>query len=304
MSTPTSEATPPTATPDLFGHIAQLWVYPIKSCGGIRVPQALLTPTGLEHDRAWMVVDLDGEFLSQRELPHMALIQPQLIENPDPHASEKTLLELTHPSWPLLQIPSPASVLLTKVRVWDDIVWAHDQGDEAADWLSQALGQPVRLVRQATSQAQTQRQVQDRWSQGAKVGALFADAYPLLVTTLQTQHTLQSALQDHSLDANLQRFRANIVLDGLEAHEEDHVSRLALEGPISIQLAKPCVRCAIPNVNPQTARVDSRISQTLSTYRQDARMDGAITFGMNAYVQSGLGLFIQEGQSFGAYLAI
>ncbi|MDV7394373.1 MOSC domain-containing protein, partial [Arthrospira platensis SPKY1] len=134
--------------------------------------------------------------------------------------------------------------------------------------------------------------------------ALFADAYPLLVTTLQTQHTLQSALQDHSLDANLQRFRANIVLDGLEAHEEDHVSRLALEGPISIQLAKPCVRCAVPNVDPQTARVDSRISQTLSTYRQDARMDGAITFGMNAYVQSGLGLFIQEGQSFGAYLAI
>ena len=293
------ENSPSTAPPDLSGHIAQLWIYPVKSCGGIRVPKALLTPTGLEHDRAWMVVDLDGEFLSQRELPQMALIQPKLIDNPDPHVSEQTRLELTHPSWAPLQVQSPASVLLTKVRVWDDIVWAHDQGDEAADWLSQALGQPVRLVRQA----QAQRQVQDRWSHGAHVGAAFADAYPLLVTTLQAQQRLQAALQGTDLVANLQRFRANIVLDGLEAHDEDFLQKLELEGGGHIQLAKPCVRCPIPNVDPQTALVDSRISQALSTYRQDTRMDGAITFGMNAYVKQGLGLPIREGQAFGAFIA-
>lgn len=298
---PHSQATTlPNCEPDLSGHIAQLWIYPVKSCAGIRVPQARLTATGLEHDRAWMVVDLDGEFLSQRELPHMVLITPKLMEQSNAHMTENTQLELTHPSLPSLQVRSPASVLLTKVRVWDDIVWAHDQGDEAAEWLSQALGQSVRLVRQSPK---AQRQVKDRWSATANVGAAFADAYPLLVTTLQTQHTLQAALQDTSLTTSLQRFRANIVLDGLEAHEEDHVSRLEFDGPISIQLAKPCVRCAIPNIDPQTATVESRISQALSTYRQDARMDGAITFGMNAYIRTGLALCIREGQDFGAYLA-
>lgn len=287
-------------THDLSGHIAQLWIYPIKSCGGIRVPQALLTPTGLAHDREWMVVDLEGEFLSQRELPHMALIQPELVSDSVQTNTPELQLRLTHPRLPSLLVNSPASVLPTKVRVWDDIVWAHDQGDEAAEWLSQALGQPVRLVRQSPK---AQRQVHDRWSTGANVGAAFADAYPLLVTTLQTQHTLQAALQDASLTTSLQRFRANIVLDGLEAHEEDYVSRLELDGPINIQLAKPCVRCSIPNIDPQTAMVDSRISQALSTYRQDTRMAGAITFGMNAYIQTGLGLCIREGQAFGAFMA-
>lgn len=57
-------------------HIAELWVYPIKSCAGVRVPRATLLDTGLEWDRSWMVVDAQGNFVSQRELPRMALIQP------------------------------------------------------------------------------------------------------------------------------------------------------------------------------------------------------------------------------------
>ena len=286
--------------PDLSGHIAQLWIYPIKSCGGIRVPQTLLTPTGLAHDREWMVVDLDGEFLTQRELPHMALIQPELVSDSIQTNTRELQLRLTHPRLPSLLVQSPASVLPTKVRVWDDVVWAHDQGDEAADWLSNALNQPARLVRRAPT---TQRQVHDRWCQGTEVGAVFADAYPLLVTTLHAQQRLQAALQGTDLAANLQRFRANIVLDGLEAHDEDFVQRLGLEGGAHIQLAKPCVRCSIPNVDPQTALADSRISQALSTYRQDTRMDGAITFGMNGYVKQGVGSVIQEGQTFGALIA-
>jgi uncharacterized protein len=285
---------------DLSGHIAELWIYPIKSCGGIRVPQALLTPTGLAHDREWMVVDLDGAFLTQRELPHMALIQPALVSGSAQTTTPELQLRLMHPHLPSLLVNSPAAVLPTKVHVWGDVVWAHDQGDEAADWLSNALNQPARLVRRAPT---TQRQVQDRWSQGANVGSAFADAYPLLVTTLQAQQRLQAALQGTDLVANLQRFRANIVLDGLEAHDEDFVQRLELEGGAHIQLAKPCVRCSIPNVDPQTALADSRISQALSTYRQDTRMDGAITFGMNAYVKQGMGLQVREGQAFGAFIS-
>ena len=285
---------------DLSGHIAQLWIYPIKSCGGIRVHQTLLTPTGLAYDREWMVVDLDGTFLTQRELPHMALIQPELVGDRAQTTAPELQLRLTHPHMPPLLVNSPASVLPTKVRVWDDVVWAHDQGDEAAEWLSNALNQPVRLVRRAPT---TQRQVQDRWCQGTKIGAVFADAYPILITTSTAQQRLQLALQSTEVQADLRRFRANMVLDGLEAHDEDFVQRLELEGGAHIQLAKPCVRCSIPNVDPKTALADSRISQALSTYRQDTRMDGAITFGMNAYVRQGIGLEIREGQAFGAFIA-
>jgi uncharacterized protein YcbX len=298
-SNETTQDTHPNS-PDLSGHIAQLWIYPIKSCGGIRVPQALLTPTGLAHDREWMVVDLDGEFVTQRELPHMALIQPELVSDSAPTHTPEPQLRLTHPRMPSLLVNCPAPVLPTKVRVWDDVVWAHDQGNEPANWLSGALNQPVRLVRRAPT---TQRQVHDRWCQGAHVGAAFADAYPLLVTTLQAQQRLQAALQGTDLAANLQRFRANMVLDGLEAHDEDFVQGLELEGGAHIQLAKPCVRCPIPNVDPQTALVDSRISQALSTYRQDSRMNSAITFGMNGYVKQGVGMQIREGQVFGAFIA-
>ena len=63
---------------DLTGRIARLFVYPVKSCAGVELREALLTETGLDFDRAWMVVDEDGEFVSQRELPRMALIRPQL----------------------------------------------------------------------------------------------------------------------------------------------------------------------------------------------------------------------------------
>jgi uncharacterized protein YcbX len=115
---------------------------------------------------------------------------------------------------------------------------------------------------------------------------LFADGYPLLVTTTaagtELAERVQSAGGPH---VDLLRFRANLVLDGLEAHEEDHLAQLHIRtasGVVTLRPVKPCTRCPIPDIDPATAASSLDVSTALAAYRADARMDGAITFGMNA----------------------
>ena len=162
MNSPhTTTPTAPTAALSGFdtqGHIGQLWVHPVKSCAGVRVPAARLLLTGLEGDREWMVVDAEGEFVSQRELSRMALVQPRL---------DDTHLYLDAPGQPTLTLPrrAPRTASPMKVRVWDDTVPALDVGDAAADWLTQCLGQhpdtpaglqQLRLVQFDTARAATE----------------------------------------------------------------------------------------------------------------------------------------------------
>lgn len=123
---------------DLSGTIARLFVYPVKSCAGIEVQEALLTETGLDLDRAWMVVDAQGVFLTQRALPRMALIRPQL-------KSEEMVLRA--PGMLALHVAIDAVEAPATVTVWRDTVPAWDMGAVAAQWFTDFLGQPCRLVR-------------------------------------------------------------------------------------------------------------------------------------------------------------
>jgi uncharacterized protein YcbX len=124
--------------PDVTARIARLFVYPVKSCAGIEVQEAILTETGLEFDRAWMVVDEQGEFVSQRELPRMALITPKLRFHD---------VVLRAPGMLALHLAMDAVEEPVKVRVWDDEVDAYDMGGVAAQWFTDFLGQKLRLVR-------------------------------------------------------------------------------------------------------------------------------------------------------------
>ena len=121
--------TPPAA--DVQASIAQLWIHPVKSCAGLSVQEAELTPTGLAWDRTWMVVDAQGEFVSQRELPRMALIQP---------AFKLDQLVLRAPGMLALHLSLDGVEAPRRVRVWDDEVDAWDMGDLAAQWFSDFLG--------------------------------------------------------------------------------------------------------------------------------------------------------------------
>ena len=281
---------------DVTGTIGALWIFPIKSCAGIAVQQARLLATGLEWDRAWMVVDAHGQFITQREVPQMALVRPSI-------QAQAGTMQVQCGGLPDLHVPLDLPLMGTapqrqvQVQVWSSQVLAWDVGDEAAHWFTQALGRTCRLVRFDPAQ---QRLSNTKWTGGIQAPNQFADGYPLLVTTSAAFDHLNTRLQaqGHAPVDGL-RFRANLVIDGMGEHEEDFIDTLWLHSqqPVAIRLGKPCTRCPIPNIDPATAQSSPEVGDTISQYRQDARMQGAITFGMNAVVALGAGQVLQVGQA-------
>lgn len=277
-----------TSERDVQGTIAQLWIYPVKSCAGISVPRARLSAHGLQWDRHWMVVDAAGEFLTQRSHPRMVLIQPQIT---DAH------LILHFPGLEPLQLPLTAQGGQRKVRVWKDRVDAWDLGDSAAaaaQWLTAALGSDCALVR---FDEQHPRQGSERWVGSDAAPVHFADGYPLLVLSQSAVDELnQRLLAAGAEPVDARRFRPNVLIEGIAAHDEDRTELLELlEMPgISLRPCKPCTRCPIPDIDPETAQSQPSVTQAISAYRQDSRVEGAITFGMNALV---LGLPEAQAQS-------
>jgi uncharacterized protein YcbX len=275
--------------PDIQARIARLFVYPVKSCAGVEVTEAVLDETGLDLDRAWMVVDADGEFASQRELPRMALIRPQL---------KTSEVILRAPGMLALHLQIDAVEAPVKVRVWDDVVAAYDMGDVAAQWFSDFLGARLRLVR---FDPEHRRLSSMEWTGGAEAPNQFSDGFPVLVASEASLGELNRRLAAAGHAAvGIERFRPNIVLAGVEgAHDEDRtdVLRIAAEGTVELRLVKPCARCPIPNIDPATATSTPEVGDTLQGYRRDARVGGGITFGMNAIVTQGAGQVLRVGQA-------
>ena len=285
-----------TALPDsdLSGAISRLFIYPVKSCAGIEVQEALLTETGLALDRAWMVVDAQGMFLTQRTLPRMALIRPQLVGGE---------LVLAAPGMPLLRVALGAAQNLAEshtpatATVWRDTVPAWDVGPAAAQWFSDFLGLPCRLVR--FDPAHRRLSSMD-WTAGVEAPNQFADGFALLLASEASLAELNARLvATGQAPVGMERFRPNVVLAGLEVHDEDRVDMVRVDvgsGLAHLQPVKPCARCPIPNIDPVTADSSTAVTDALQAYRQDPRVGGAVTFGMNAIVRQGAGHVLRVGQ--------
>ncbi|MCW5656379.1 MAG: MOSC N-terminal beta barrel domain-containing protein [Burkholderiaceae bacterium] len=260
--------------------IAGLYVHPVKSCARIALNQALVTETGLEWDRQWMVVDEAGEFVSQRECPKLALVRPTLRFND---------LVLRAPGMLALHLALDAIERETRVRVWSDELAAGDMGDLAAQWFSDFLGRGVRLAR---FYPEVQRVSDPRWTGELRALTAFADAFSLLVLSSAAVDGLNARLQARGeRPVQSDRFRPNLLLQGLQPHEEDWIDRIMFEGPdgpVVLRLVKPCTRCSIPDVDPESGEAGHAVGDELAAYRADARMDGQVTFGMNAIVEEGL----------------
>jgi len=281
---------------DLTVTLSAIGLHPIKSCGALAPREALVIETGLEFDRAWMVVDDHGEMLTQRELPRLALVRPTMRLND---------LVLKAPGMLALHLSLDAVEAPTRVQVWDDAVKAYDMGALAAQWFSDYLGRPARLVRFDPEQ----RRLSDRaWTGEAEAQAAFADGFALLVASRASLAELNRRLAEAGAPAvDMARFRVNLVLDGLEAFEEDHVDEIAFDtddGPVRIRLVKPCTRCSIPNVDPATGEFGREPGRTLAGFRSDPRMGGAVTFGMNAIVLDGIEHVLRVGQTGQATLKV
>jgi uncharacterized protein len=269
-------------------RIAELFVHPVKSCGGIAVGEALLIDTGFEFDRAWMVVDAQGEFLSQREHPKLALVSCKL------RASD---VVLKAPGMLALHLAMDSAEGECRVRVWSDTVNARDMGELAATWLSTYLGVPARLAR---FDPDVHRYADEKWCAGVPARTAFSDGFPLLVASTASLAELNRRLQAAGQAAvTMERFRPNIVLEGLQdPHEEDTLDALEIESPdgaVLLKLVKPCSRCSIPDVNPATAEQGRTVGDALQAYRAHPKLGGAIAFGMNAIVVQGEDCRIQRG---------
>ncbi len=312
---------PQTAAPfELTTRIERLFIYPIKSCAGIELQEAVLLDTGLDLDRAWMVVDASGDFVSQRELPRMALIQPQL---------KGDNMILRAPGMLALHIRIDAVEQPATVTVWDDTVPAFDMGDMAAQWFTDFLsltpaGLPApnaKKYRLTRFDPDYKRPSSSKWTQGLPAQTQFADGFALLVASQASLDLLNTKLTAAGHSAvTMARFRPNIVLSGGDAHDEDRVTDWhvlpdpadglagvandsateSAAAPVVLRPVKPCARCPIPNVNPATATSSPEVGDMLQTYRQDARVGGGITFGMNAIIVSGADATLRVGQRVGA----
>jgi uncharacterized protein len=268
--------------------IARLFVYPVKSCAGVELREALLTETGLDLDRAWMVVDAQGRFLTQRQLPRMALIRPQL------RLGE---VVLRAPGMLALHLAIDAVEAPARVRVWDDELEAYDMGAVAAQWFSDFLGQPLRLARFDPEQ----RRVSDRqWTGDVEALNQFSDGFPLLVAGQASLDDLNARLQGAGQAAvGIERFRPNVVLAGLGAYEEDRLPlvRIAAAQAVELRLVKPCGRCPIPNVDPATGVSAPGVLETLLQYRRNELIGGRAAFAMNGVVLSGTEQILRVGQA-------
>lgn len=260
--------------------IASLHVYPVKSCRGIERSQATLTEAGLEHDREWMVVTPEGRFLTQREEPRLALVETDV---------DDMRLRLSSAGQGAVEVPLGLRGEPRNVVVWRHACVAHDQGEAPARWLSDALGQAVRLVRFDPAH----RRLSDRAFTGATPGySRFADGYAVLVLSLASLEDLNRRLP---APLPMNRFRPNLVLDGLEAYGEDTIHELRADDLV-LRLVKACTRCTITTTDQATAARDPEEPlRTLRNYRWDAALHG-VAFGQNAIVVEGVGASVRSGQ--------
>lgn len=266
-----------------------LHIHPVKSCAGLAVEEALLTPTGLQYDREWVVVDAQGEFVSQRELPRLALVRCRF---------RLGTLMLEAPGMLSLHLRLDSAESQTRVTVWGDEMDAFDMGSLPAQWFSDFLGRPG--LRLAAFDSDHVRLSESRWSAGVQARNAFSDGFPLLVTSTASLDGLNQRLaQAGAATVGMERFRPNLVLHGLAApHEEDLLDTLTLQAtpePVVLKLTKPCARCSIPDVDPATGVAGRDVGRTLQGYRADARVGGALTFGMNAVILSGVGSTLRAG---------
>ncbi|AWW31278.1 MOSC domain-containing protein [Echinicola strongylocentroti] len=245
-------------------QVQDIYIYPIKSLGGIRLDEAEVLTKGFRWDRRWMLVDDTGTFMTQRALPIMALLQVNLNDQG---------LEVLHKLHPhqKINIPfTPETDQLMEVSVWDDVVSGQIVNPEVDHWFSKMLATPCHLVFMPEN---TTRSIKEKYAVNDETVS-FADAMPYL---LISQASLDDLNQRLELAVPMERFRPNIVISGCEAFEEDGWEQLQI-GKCTFKVTKPCARCVMTTVDQQTGTKGKEPLKTLSTYRLK---DKKVLFGQN-----------------------
>ncbi len=243
--------------------LSQIYVYPVKSLSGIQVSAWPVDKNGLQYDRKWMLIDEQQQFLSQRRLPKMALIKTRI---------EYDQLILSAPSQDDLVLAlNPETGADIKVGIWRDECLAKSVSAAADVWLSEFLQTTCRLVYHPDDR---QRQVDQRYA-SANDQTAFSDGFPFLIVSENSLNSLNQALP---FAVSMARFRPNLVIADCDSYAEDHW-RLIEINQIHFRLPKPCSRCSVPGIDPDTAISAKEPLATLSRLR---KWENQVYFGQNA----------------------
>ena len=246
--------------------VTALYRYPVKSLRGHALDAATIGARGIDGDRRWMIVDADGRFLTRRELPEMALFDVRFAGDG---------LVFDHPAIGTHRTPCPADTApRIDARIWSDSVSVRMVDAGTDDYLSRALGRPVRLVFQGDEGL---RPVSPKYCVPGDHVSL-SDGYPLLIVTRASLDALNDAL---AVPVSIERFRPNLVIDGGDAWGEDRWRRIRVGG-VTFRTPKLCSRCIIVTQQPLTGeRLEG--NEPLATLRRLGRMaKGGVMFGQNA----------------------
>jgi len=251
-------------------QISQLYIYPIKSLGGIALNEAIITDRGFQYDRRWMLVDHNNLFISQREVHQMALMKLALTDNG---------VQVTHSvKQSSHTIPfHTAKNEFAAVTIWDDTCTGQFVSDAADEWFSTMLEIPCRLVYMPDN---THRITDQRYTSENSITS-FSDAYPFLLIGQASLDDLNSRLAE---PLPMNRFRPNIVFTGGEPYREDMMHTFTI-GNITFYGVKLCARCVMTTINQDNGTTGKEPLKTLARYRFK---NNKIMFGQNL-AHKGLG---------------
>ncbi|MBC7936869.1 MAG: MOSC domain-containing protein [Rhizobacter sp.] len=252
-------------------RISAIYIYPIKSLGGIELNASAITRRGLEHDRRWMLVDEKNEFLTQRAYPQMALLKTAI------NIDSIIVYHCNKPE-DVIKLPLyPAAKETITVRVWDDYCEAQYAAEAINKWFTQKLGIGCKAVYMPD---ESKRKLDPDYALSAEDITSFSDGYPILLVSEASLEDLNSKLQ---IAVPMDRFRPNIVITGTNAFAEDTMKHFTINHS-NFYGVKLCGRCAVTTTNQQTGERGKEPLKTLASYRT---INNKVCFGQNIICESG-----------------
>lgn len=248
--------------------LSEIFIYPIKSLGGISLQKSFVTPRGLQYDRRMMLIDEGGMFITQRDYPQLALLKLSFKKN------GFKVLNTQNNSHIIIPFESDSEENIS-VTIWDDVCTAVKLGNDFDNWFSDAIGKKCSLVYMPDDE---KRIVEKKYINEEHIVS-FADAYPFLIIGQSSLDDLNARLE---IPVQINRFRTNFVFIGGKPYEEDNWNDFKI-GDLSFKAVKPCARCVITTTNQDTAERNLEPLKTLSEYR---KINNKVMFGMNLVCKS------------------
>jgi uncharacterized protein YcbX len=250
-------------------QLQDIFIYPIKSLGGIRLTESAAEERGFRYDRRWMLVDRAGRFVSQREFPELSLLQVELSQE------GLMVVQKKNPDRSITVPFGQAEGPDCSVVIWDDLVIARIVSESVSRWFSNFLGFEVNLVVMPESSS---RKVDSRYAVNGE-SVSFADGMPYLIIGQASLDELNSRME---APVPMNRFRPNLVFSGGTPFQEDSLKKIRI-GSVDFQLVKPCARCVLTTVDQETGERGKEPLKTLATYRT---VGNKVMFGQNAVALS------------------